>query len=215
MELGFPTLNVNANVGPDLAQGGNPQMRVQTIDLSVAQTEFKKFDLAGRFLWILTSTVPSSEIQLLFNEQSGQPLTLKRGNVVSGHTFKELWIKWSGSVGSITILTSMQILNIENAVSAVSTTLEVPGFYIFGRLALNNGSATLISANNTAKRRVKIQADKVNTVVMGLGGAALTAAISYGELAAGDSDEWETTADIYGFVAAAGQFVRFVDLQLV
>lgn len=212
-ELGFPTLNVNAEVGPDIASGGGPQIRVHRIPLDVARTDPQRFSIAGRFLWAIESSSPAVGMNLFFTEPSGQGVPFARGQVISGYPFHELWITNAaqGAGSYITLAASMTIVSTENAVSQLAASLNVPSSFTPSRIALNNGSATLISAASATKRRVKIQADKANTVNMQLGDSAASAT-SYGELAAGDSDEWETSAAIYAFVAAAAQNVRVVEL---
>src|SRR4029077_15999845 len=216
--MGAPNLEIGigqdflGEVGAQIGEAGRPQIRVYVLDLSTARSDVK-IDLAGRFLWVIDSSSPTAALSVQYNDPPGQAIPLQRGAAVSGLPFQNLWVtNLAQSSVTITLLTSMTLLSVNNAVSQVQATFTIPGTpQTATKVALTNGAATLLSAANANKRGTFVSADRANTVTMLLGDVNVNAN-GFGEFNAGDVTFIETSGAIYAFTAAAAQNARVWDL---
>lgn len=213
-EIGVPDDFNLAAVGPGIGEPGRPQVRFYVLDLSVARQDFK-VDLAGRFLWAQTSNSPSAQVDIKYNDPSGQAIPFQRGTSVAGLPFASLYVSNVAQPNTQIVLTSsMTIINVNNAVSQIVATFTIPGTpQTATRAALTNGSATLLSASNANKRGTFIEADKGNSIDILLGDVNVNAN-GFGELSPGDIVFIETSGALYAFVGGPGQFARVWDLYL-
>jgi hypothetical protein len=189
-------------------------VRSRVIDLSVARDNPVEISFAGVWLWAIDTDGVGASLNVFFNTPAGQPITFKRGLRLSGLAFQRLYITNTAQPGAtMTFHASMQPLEVVNSSPEVVSTETISSLIGDSKVALGNGTPTLISAASDSKRRVKWIADEGNSNPIYIGGATASAN-SYGPFYAEEGDELETTAAVYAFAAVAAQNVRVLETFL-
>lgn len=210
-EIGMPRDDEAYQQGAPEFGSRNAVIRRLTVPLSAAQSDVK-YEFSGSWLWAATTVGLNANCDIKFNEQIGQPINFRKGQVLAGYPFQRIFVSNIAQAGaSITFHTSQQMIDIRNAITDVTQFQEAP-FDLFATGQVVVGAAlTLIALANPLRKRLVIKALNANTapvyITNILGGLA-----SGFELGPGQEVETrQINLDIYGIRGGVAQTVCYLE----
>lgn len=210
-EIGMPRDDEAYQQGAPEFGSRNASIIKRVVNLGTARDN-EKLELAGMWLWAIHTTGLNANVDVRFNEQVGQPVNFRRGQVLAGYAFQRLFLTNTVQSGAtITFHASQQMLDIRNAVTDVAQFQEVPpDLFTTGQVVLG-AALTLISPASQFRRRLVVKAMAANTapvyITNILGGVG-----SGFELSPGQEVEIRSLMfDVYGIRGGVAQSICFME----
>jgi hypothetical protein len=210
--VGLPAPLVTS-IGRSIGDGQAPSIRVLTIDLTSA-IENRKVSFGGIFFWAIDSVGVDATLTVKFNEPVGTGVPIKRGIVLSGIPFDDLYISAPAQPGkSLTLLASMKLLDVTNAPGIASLVqVEAADTVVAGQVTGIVDAASAILPARSGRKQGTIYADPANTSAVFLGTSGVTDATDGFPLLAGAAFTFVGEQALYGRdPTAGGQAVHFIE----
>ncbi len=211
-EIGMPRDDEAYASGGAEIGSRNAAIRTLQLDLSTAR-ERVKIDFAGLWLWAQDAVGLNANVDIFYNESIGQATKFRRGMVIAGYPFHRLYVTNTAQAGaSLTFKSSMQMIDIQNALSTAQTFVEkAPDIFTTAQVAAIGAAATLIAPASALRRRITIKALSTNTAPVYIGNILVAVGNGY-ELTVGQQIEIkQTTLDIYGIRGGVAQGVTVIE----
>jgi len=151
----FPVA-IPRNAPPEIGEGA-ADLRIQTIKLDDARDSVE-LKIKGNFIWAVTASDIQANVDVRFNDQSGDAFPVKRGASIGGLPFRRLYITNEAQAGkTITIMTVLErprgefrVTNPDISFNEVTLTRSTTSGDALDQ-SIANGVTDIITANNTRR----------------------------------------------------------------
>ncbi len=196
------------------------RIKVRTIALGTA-LDMKEINLGGSMLWCVDAFSLTTNIQIRFQNQEQDPITFRKGMMIRGIDFNQLFVSCTAQAGaSITLMAVVEDdknINIENPAIDFTVTNPTRPDHIHSAANLTivaAAAAVAIFPADATRYDAVIQASPPNTQNLRIGDSAVTGTEGH-VLQPGETLILHTTGVIYCFTAAgADQVVHLLETHI-